>query len=175
MKTQELEVKHLNDLPAFRARLDRSERSRTSRAARGQPALRYPQGDLSRKRRCCACDRIRSLILHSKALGGGWWGLRRRELEVTVDDFEAARLLEALGYKVMLMYEKYRADYRLDGVMITLDEMPYGNFTELEGLDAASIQAVAKETDLDWETRILGATLPCSMACESGRGSPSAT
>ncbi len=36
-----------------------------------------------------------------------------------------------------------------------LDEMPYGNFAEIEGPDAASIQAANRRLGLDWEERIL--------------------
>jgi len=79
----------------------------------------------------------------------------RREIEFTVSDFEAARaLLEALGYRVSLIYEKYRTVYELDGVLVSLDEMPYGDFGELEGPDAESIRAVAQKLGVNWERRI---------------------
>lgn len=80
----------------------------------------------------------------------------RQELEFTVSDFTTARaLFEALGYQVALMYEKYRTTYILGGVEVTLDEMPYGDFAELEGSDGASLQAMASRLGLDWEARIL--------------------
>jgi adenylate cyclase class 2 len=80
----------------------------------------------------------------------------RQELEFTVSDFETSRhFLEALGYEVSVMYEKYRATYTLDGVLVTLDEMPYGNFAEIEGPDGASIRKTAEVLGLDWERRIL--------------------
>ena len=61
----------------------------------------------------------------------------REELEFTVSDFETARkLLEALGYQVMLVYEKYRTTYALGGCEVTLDEMPYGSFAEIDGQGA---------------------------------------
>ena len=80
----------------------------------------------------------------------------RKEIEFDVSDFDNAKaLIEALGYRVSMIYEKYRSVYKLDGVLITLDEMPYGNFAEIEGPDAASIQAVNQRLGLDWEARIL--------------------
>ncbi len=80
----------------------------------------------------------------------------RQELEFAVSDFNMARsLFEALGYQVILMYEKYRSTYQLEGVLVTLDEMPYGNFVEIEGPDGASIQNAAIRLGLDWEKRIL--------------------
>jgi adenylate cyclase class 2 len=159
MKTQELEVKlYLNDLPAFRSRLE-SLGAQLDQPRLHEVNLRFdtPQGDLSRKLQVLRLRQDKIAYFTFKGPGEDSGGVyARRELEVTVDDFEAARaFLEALGYQVMLMYEKYRADYRLDGVMITLDEMPYGNFTELEGPDAASIQAVAAKLGVDWEARIL--------------------
>jgi adenylate cyclase class 2 len=80
----------------------------------------------------------------------------RQELEFTVSDFDTAlKLFEALGYQVMLMYEKYRTTYQLGGVEAALDEMPTGHFLELEGPDAGSIHAAADQLGLDWERRIL--------------------
>lgn len=78
----------------------------------------------------------------------------RQEIEFQVSDFQAARhFLEALGYQVSVIYEKYRTTYDLDGLMVTLDEMPYGNFIEIEGPDADSIRAAAEKLQLDWEAR----------------------
>jgi adenylate cyclase class 2 len=80
----------------------------------------------------------------------------REELEFTVSDFETARkLLEALGYQVGMMYEKYRTTYELDDLEIVIDEMPYGDFAEIEGLDGESIQKTAEDLGLNWDARIL--------------------
>jgi adenylate cyclase class 2 len=79
----------------------------------------------------------------------------RQEIEFVVGDFESARLfLEALGYEVQMMYEKYRTTYGLDGVHITLDEMPYGAFVEIEGPDPESIRRLDDRLGLDWERRV---------------------
>jgi len=76
----------------------------------------------------------------------------RRELEVEVSNFEESRtLLEALGYQVFIQYEKYRTVYRLGKTDIFIDEMPFGNFLEIEGPDSVAIQAMAVEIGLDWE------------------------
>ncbi len=80
----------------------------------------------------------------------------RQEIEFIVDDFDAAwRFLEALGYTVIVHYEKYRAMYRLGDVLVTLDELPYGAFVEIEGLSPASIKAAAASLKLDWKRRII--------------------
>jgi adenylate cyclase class 2 len=78
----------------------------------------------------------------------------RQEIEFEVGDFAAARrLLEALGYRVAVMYEKYRTTYHLRHLVVVLDEMPYGDFVEIEGRSAPDIHAAANQIGLRWETR----------------------
>jgi len=80
----------------------------------------------------------------------------RTEIEFTVSDFDKTQaLLFALGYEVSMIYEKYRAVYDLHGVLVTLDEMPFGSFAEIEGPDGASIQKVCNQLGLMWELRTL--------------------
>jgi len=80
----------------------------------------------------------------------------RIEIEFTVGDFEKAQaLLEALGYQVSMIYEKYRAIYELNDVLVTLDEMPFGKFAEIEGQDAACIQKTCHQIGLMWKLRTL--------------------
>jgi adenylate cyclase class 2 len=80
----------------------------------------------------------------------------RTEIEFTVGNFENAQeLLEALGYQISMIYEKYRTVYELESTLITLDEMPFGNFAEIEGSDGATIQAVCSRLGLNWEVRTL--------------------
>lgn len=79
----------------------------------------------------------------------------REEIEFEVSDFNKAKaLLESLGYEVSVGYEKFRSTYLLDGTQVTLDEMPYGYFVEVEGEDAAVIEAVARKLNLNWDARI---------------------
>jgi len=59
--------------------------------------------------------------------------IARTEIEFAVDDFDKARMLfEALGYQVVACYEKYRREYRLGEVLVMLDELPFGDFIEIE-------------------------------------------
>jgi adenylate cyclase, class 2 len=92
-----------------------------------------------------------------KGPGSEEGGVRlRQELEFTVSDFDTARaLFEALGYQVYMMYEKYRTTYQLGNVEVALDEMPTGDFLEIEGPDSESIRNAAQQLELTWETRIL--------------------
>jgi adenylate cyclase class 2 len=92
-----------------------------------------------------------------KGAGSEEGGARlRQELEFTVSDFDTAlALFEVLGYQVYLMYEKYRTTYRMGNVEVALDEMPTGDFLEIEGPNSESIRSTALQLELDWETRIL--------------------
>lgn len=77
------------------------------------------------------------------------------ELEVEVEDFDTmARILGRIGFEGVQIYEKYRETYKLSSVEIVLDEMPFGDFIELEG-DEAAIREAAGELSLDWNQRIL--------------------
>lgn len=77
--------------------------------------------------------------------------LSRREIEFVVEDFDKARdFLEALGYRVVVFYEKFRATYELGTAHIMLDELPYGHFLEIEGENAEEIRKVANLLGLDW-------------------------
>lgn len=79
----------------------------------------------------------------------------REEIEVEVDQFDRmAAILERLGFEPKQMYEKYREAYRLNDLEIVLDEMPYGNFIELEGNEKA-IKETAEQLNLNWQERIL--------------------
>lgn len=81
--------------------------------------------------------------------------LLRKEIEVEVSDFDTTnRLLEALGYQVVMMYEKYRANYLMDSLVLSVDEMPFGLFVELEGENPAQVRRAADVLGLDWEARI---------------------
>lgn len=84
----------------------------------------------------------------------------RRELEITVSDFETTRsILQALGFEVFMIYEKYRTTFTLDQCEIVIDEMPFGNFIEIEGPSAAAIRSVALLLALDWGKRITASYL----------------
>ncbi len=58
----------------------------------------------------------------------------RPEHETWCDDADAARqILDAIGLRPFFKYEKYREEYRAGEAMLCLDELPFGNFLELEG------------------------------------------
>ncbi|MCH7662464.1 MAG: class IV adenylate cyclase [Chloroflexi bacterium] len=81
--------------------------------------------------------------------------VNREEIEVVVSDYEAAKkMLEALGYQVVVIYEKYRATYKLDGQLWMLDELPFVDFVEIEGRAAEEIRASAQALELNWDRRV---------------------
>ncbi|NUQ85404.1 MAG: class IV adenylate cyclase [Anaerolineales bacterium] len=97
--------------------------------------------------------------------------LSRREVEFVVEDFEKAKLfLEALGYRKLFHYEKYRTTYILESAglpavpqrqaagsqicHIMLDELPYGNFVEIEGDSIEALRDIAQKLDLKWDAAI---------------------
>ena len=82
--------------------------------------------------------------------------LVRPEFEVEVSDFAQTRqILEGLGFQVYSLYEKYRETLHLDDVDVMLDEMPYGNFVELEGPSTQLVKALARKLGLIFEKRIV--------------------
>jgi adenylate cyclase, class 2 len=100
--------------------------------------------------------------------------LSREEIEFVVEDFEKAkRFLESLGYQKLVYYEKYRTTYAIqpsegfvqphmeeDGepsegfIQVMLDELPYGDFVEIEGETIETIRAVANQLNLNWDAAI---------------------
>lgn len=58
----------------------------------------------------------------------------RPEIEVAVGDGDAAQqVLEALGYRKVFRYQKYREAFRWRDAEIVVDETPIGTFLEVEG------------------------------------------
>jgi adenylate cyclase class 2 len=79
----------------------------------------------------------------------------RKELEVEVADFAMmSAILESVGLMAHQIYEKYRETFRFGEVEVVLDELPFGDFVELEGKEAA-IRAAAGRLGLAWEERVL--------------------
>jgi adenylate cyclase class 2 len=81
--------------------------------------------------------------------------LSRREIEFIVEDFESARqFLEALGFEAVVFYEKFRTTYELNDIHIMLDELPYGEFVEIEGENVDAIHNIANLLGLNWDAMI---------------------
>jgi len=61
----------------------------------------------------------------------------REEIETGLDDGgKTIQILERLGLRVWFRYQKYRREYRVDNVVVAIDETPIGNYAELEGSES---------------------------------------
>lgn len=154
----EIEVKfYLNDRDGYERRL-RSIGANLVQPRTHEMNYRFdlPDRSLSRENRVLRLRQDQNVIITYKGPSQSGQPVSiRQEIELEVSDFKAARsFLEALGYRISVQYEKYRTVYDLDGIKITLDEMPFGTFTELEGDDPQHIERVAASLSLLWPTRI---------------------
>lgn len=78
-----------------------------------------------------------------------------REDEVVVSDFDTTvRILEGLGFRRRQVYEKWRETFALEGALLCIDTLPFGNFIEIEGAGEAIVR-LAAWLGFDWEQRIL--------------------
>ena len=156
--TVEMEVKfYLSDLPALRERLVSLGAEQVQPRTR-ETNYRFDTADgaLSQSGRALRLRHDVADILTFKGPSSIIDGVRvRPEYEVEVDNpGNAWLILEGLGYELAVSYEKWRAVYRLNELLITLDELPYGNFSEIEGTDPAVIRSTAAVLALDWDARI---------------------
>ncbi|MEA2645610.1 MAG: adenylate cyclase, class 2 [Chloroflexota bacterium] len=72
----------------------------------------------------------------------------QREITVHVADGPVEELLGGLGYQARARYEKYREGWDLDGMWVTIDDLPFlGTVVEIEG-DRGGIDAAAKKLGL---------------------------
>jgi len=158
MDGQETEVKfYVNDLKRV------EERVRGLGAQLIQPRifesnLRFdlPDGSFLREGKALRLRQDEAARITFKGAALYTEGVRSRpEFETTLGDFETGRkILEALGYVLIATYEKYRSTYELGDLHIMLDELPYGNFVEIEGPDIETLQSAASQLELDFSTAV---------------------
>jgi adenylate cyclase class 2 len=81
--------------------------------------------------------------------------MTREEIEFVVEDFDKAKqLLESLGFTPVVFYEKFRAIYELFETHIMLDELPYGEFVEIESENITAIKNVSDSLGLNWNVMV---------------------
>ncbi len=69
----------------------------------------------------------------------------REEVETEISNPQAVEaILKKLGFSVAFYYEKERKNFLLDGVLISLDRTPLGNFMEVEG-EAEKIDLICRK------------------------------
>ena len=75
--------------------------------------------------------------------------LQQIEHETIVDDVDATeKIIEKLGYKLSVVYEKHRKAWHFGNVEIVLDELPFGVYMEIEG-SMEDILTVEKQLGAD--------------------------
>jgi adenylate cyclase class 2 len=165
---QEIEAKfHVMDLKKIEACLQGLEaRLIQPRVLETNIRFDLPDGGLRSEGRVLRLRQDTEAKLTYKSGGTNQQGvLNRTEIEFVVEDYEKARqFLEALGYQKLFYYEKYRTTYELQTsevlrdlgglIHVMLDEMPYGNFVEIEGESVESIRMVAEKLDLKWDAAV---------------------
>ncbi len=73
----------------------------------------------------------------------------REELETGLEDGPIMlQILERLGMSLCFRYQKYRQEYALDGLHISVDETPIGCYVELEGTEEG-IRSLARRLGAD--------------------------
>lgn len=76
---------------------------------------------------------------------------RSLETEILVDSLEkTSHLLQSLGFRPIVRYEKFREVFRWKTVLVMFDQLPFGNFLELEGPDLEELRQTAGTLELDW-------------------------
>jgi len=150
---QEIEAKYyVRNLPAAEAKII-SEGGTLLHARIHETNLRFDTPDevLSRQNQMLRLRKSHTVTITYKGTMSIHDGVsHRQEIETEMGDFEIAKsLLEALGYRVTRIYEKYRTEFLLDGLTIALDELPYGNFVEIEGTGSEKIRQTAARLGLN--------------------------
>ena len=154
MEMQEKEIKfYIEDLAkiAERLRLCGAELTRPRTLERN---LRLDIGDhtLARGGRLLRIRRDDKVSVTYKAdarVEGGV--IARTEIEFEADDARMVqKLFEALGYRVVVTYEKFRSRYKLGDVIVVLDELPFGDFVEIEAPNNTLIEGVSQMLGLNF-------------------------
>ena len=155
---QEIEAKfYIRDLDKIRERLeDLNATLVQERVLETNIRFDLPDAHLRAEGRVLRLRRDTEARLTYKSASKSEQGvLSREEIEFVVGDFEKARqFLEALGYQKLVYYEKFRTTFELNETLIMLDELPYGDFVEIEGKNVDEVHLVARQLDLNPESAI---------------------
>jgi adenylate cyclase, class 2 len=92
---------------------------------------------------------MRTLLTYKERYASAAGIKHQREDETEVADADAlALILDALGLRPALVYEKRRATWHVGDAEVMLDELPFGWFVEIEGTEE-TIRAAQRALDLD--------------------------
>ncbi len=165
---RETEVKfYVSNLLEIEMRLQQMEAHLIQpRVLEGNLRFDNPNGDFQREGRVLRLrqdEAIRLTYKDSSQLLDG--ALSRREIEFAVSDFDSAKqFIEALGYEVVFLYEKFRTTYLIQTsetsedlgsleVHVMLDETPIGDFVEIE-CAVETLKPIAKKLGLNWAAAV---------------------
>jgi adenylate cyclase, class 2 len=158
MKSLEIEVKFFlpdavslqRRLPAYGAQL-KTNASETNIRFENQDNSLYLQKILLRLRQA---DTV-TLTYKSKPSESDPDFKVHHEIEVIINDFQAMhRILESIGFHPVQVYEKKRATWSIDKTLLCIDQMPYGDFIEIEGMPE-DIRRISHDLGFKWKDRIL--------------------
>lgn len=80
----------------------------------------------------------------------------RKETEFEIEDIEYMRyILERLGFNYIRIFEKFRINLTYKGTTVSIDELPFGIYIEIEG-EENDINLVMKELGFRDEDKIVG-------------------
>jgi adenylate cyclase, class 2 len=66
---------------------------------------------------------------------------RQREDETKIENpLALIDILDALGFKPSLVYEKIRETWAMSGTLVTIDQLPFGFFLEIEGEEKSILE-----------------------------------
>ncbi len=158
MKDREIEVKfHVSQLDTIERKLiEQGAKLVQPRVLEQNLRFDSLDGRLTQSGQVLRLRRDVSNTLTYKGVSMDDQGARSRvEIQTHVEDFETTRrLLEALGYRVVMTYEKYRSEYEWEEGRISLDEMPFGQFVEIEAESSEQIRTICVSLQLDWTKRV---------------------
>lgn len=158
MNDLEIEVKfYIDHVDEIRERILSLGAERTARTFETNIRFTDRAGSLARKKYLLRLRQDQKAVLTFKSTPpNADPGFKvHTELEVDVSDFELmARILKNLGFDPAQTYEKWRETFHMEGAVLCLDSLPYGDFLEIEG-DTAAIRRSAHRLGLDWEHRIV--------------------
>ena len=119
----------------------------------------YGGGQLKRGTSVLRLRRVgsRALLTYKERFPNASAVKHQREEETAIDDAAAmALILDALGFKPLLVYEKRRRTWSLGPAEVVLDELSFGSFMEIEGseqeIDAAEQALGIQDLPAEHET-----------------------
>lgn len=80
----------------------------------------------------------------------------RKETEFEISDVDQmAYILEKLGFTLTRIMEKYRINLQYKGAILSIDEMPFGMYLEVEGTEE-QIETITAELGYSTSDKVLG-------------------